>query len=118
MGRSARGKRDYSASPCNLSSERGAAGRIDALDESTNAALARDFELGIEIGQRQQRERALGEMRGRHAKGGLVDRDIAVDEDVEIDHTRAPALALARAAVRALDREQRLEELARGKLGR
>ena len=52
----------------------------------------------------------------RHRQARLVDRLVAVEQQVEIDRPRPPALA-ALAPELALDREQRVEQLARRQLG-
>ena len=54
--------------------------------------------------------------RVRHGQVGLVDHGVAVEEQVEIDRPRAEARALPRAAERALDLEEALEQLVRREL--
>ena len=52
----------------------------------------------------------------RDGQARLVDRLVAVEQQVEVDRPRPPALA-ALAAELALDREQPVEQLARRELG-
>ena len=52
----------------------------------------------------------------RHGQARLVDDLVPVQEEVEVDRSRSPAL-LAHAAETLLDREQALEELLRPEIG-
>jgi len=47
----------------------------------------------------------------RHTKAGLVDRLVAVEQQVEVDGARAEARACSLAAQRLLDGEQPIQEL-------
>ena len=52
----------------------------------------------------------------RDGQPRLVDRLVAVEQQIEIDRARAPALA-ALASELALDSQQRVEQLAGGEIG-
>ena len=69
-----------------------------------------------ELRQRLERESALVQTRVRHRQARLGRRLVAVEEQIEVDRPRAVASAVARhAAERALDLEQRVEELLRAR---
>ena len=76
-----------------------------------DASAVRKRESGIELGERLEDERSLGEPRVRHGEPRLVDRLVAVEEKVEVDRPRPEPRPGALAPERALDREQPFEEL-------
>ena len=75
-------------------------------------AVAGEHEVGVELGERLEREAPLVQARMRHMEARLVDRLLAVEEEVEVDRARAEARARPLAAQRLLDGEQPIQELA------
>ncbi len=72
---------------------------------------------GSSSAKRLEHESALVQTRVRDREARLVDDLVAVEEQVEIDRPRAVAWAVAGPAERALDLEQRVEQLPRAELG-
>jgi len=75
--------------------------------------VAGQDEVGVELGERLEREAPLVQARVRHAQAGGVDRLVAVEQQVEVDRARAEARARSLAAQGLLDGEQPIQELAR-----
>ena len=71
------------------------------------------FCAGISSAKRFEHEAALQEVRVRHDQTRLVDRLVAVEEEVEVDRPRPPARPDPLAAEPALDVEQVVEQLPR-----
>ena len=96
-----------------MARSRGAASAVALLgqrfQELDDGALPRHDQGGIELGERLERERALVEPGMRDRETRLVEHDVSVDEQVEVDRPRAPAL-LAHAAETTLHVEQEPEE--------
>ena len=74
--------------------------------------MAGQDEVGVELGERLEREAPLVQARVRHAQAGLVDRLVAVEQQVEVDRARAEARARPLATQGLLDGEQPIQELA------
>ena len=73
---------------------------------------------GIKLRERLEGEPPLVQARVRNLKAGLVDRLVAVEEQVEVDRAGAETGADAPdAAQTSFDLEQTLEQHARRKLG-
>jgi len=75
-------------------------------------------ERGIELHERLEDERALGQARVRDFEAGLADGLVAVEQEIEVDRAWAPPLLAGTVAAEApFDLEQALEELPRPKAG-
>src|SRR5215468_4321109 len=74
-------------------------------------------EVGREVGERHQREGALVQARVREHEAGLVQHQLAVEQEVEVEAPRRVADAGAHTAGERLDREQPLEQRARRERG-
>ena len=71
-----------------------------------------DLERRVQLGERLEREPSFREARMGDGQPGLVDDLVAVEEQVEVDQSRAEAGAFAPPpAELLLDREQAVEEL-------
>jgi hypothetical protein len=71
----------------------------------------------MRLAERFEHESALGEPWMWDAQAGLVDRFLAVEQEVEVDRPRAPALLRGAVSAQAtFDLQEALEELARRKV--
>ena len=84
------------------------------IEEVLNPSTLTQHAAGSVIVQ----EGALAEARMRDREAGFVDASVSIQQDVEIDHARSPSRAVALAALLALDREQRIEQITRSEPGR
>ena len=70
--------------------------RLQRGEELGDGAVARHDGVGRELGERLEREAPLVQARMRHRQPRLVDDPVAVEEQVEVDRPRAPALGRSR----------------------
>lgn len=80
------------------------------------AATACDVEVRGDLRERHHHEGALVHARMRHREAGLAQRDLSVQQQIEIQRPGAVG-NVPDAAVRTLDREEGLEQRARRKPG-
>ena len=71
-----------------------------------------ELEVGVELGERLEREPPLVQPRMRHVQTGSVDRLVAVEEEVEVDRARAEARARPLPTEGLLDGKHPVQELA------
>lgn len=96
------------------------ASTIERREEGAYRAATGNLQLRIELGERLEREPPLVQPRMGNAEARLLDDEVAVDEEVEVECPRPPALAVPHAPELALDGEQLAEKLLRrqGRLDR
>src|SRR5689334_5837956 len=88
--------------------------RAGAREEIGRETAPGHDDVRVELDERLEDEAALVQARMRHREPRLVDRLVAVQEQVEVDRPRPVARPVARASELALDLEQALEQRARG----
>ncbi len=80
------------------------AGRVEAAEQIRDAPAPRNDRARCELGKRLQHEAALVQPGMRDRKPGLVDHEVAVEEQVEVDRPRPPSfLVVANTAEAPLD---------------
>ena len=74
---------------------------VTAASRTPSHAAAGVDQRGRDVAQRRQHEPALPHPRVRHREIGIVEPQVVVQQDVDVERARAPALDRARAARRA-----------------